>query len=173
MIIIRPSCEQDLSAITAIYAHYVRHSTCTFELDAPAEAEMARRRQEVLSKNIPFLVAQTPAGQVIGYAYGNWFKPREAYRFCIENSIYLAPEATGKGIGRMLLAEFSAQAERQGIRKLVAVIGGSDNHASIKLHQAHGFRQAGLLSACGWKFEQWIDVVLMEKSLGCGANKAP
>jgi len=108
------------------------------------------------------------AGQVIGYAYCTWFKPRPAYRFSAEDSIYLAPGVHGKGIGRALLAELAAQAERVGIRKLIAVIGDSSNAGSVGVHRSLGFEHVGILKSCGWKFDQWLDVVLMEKALGPG-----
>jgi phosphinothricin acetyltransferase len=167
MLIIRPSRDEDLSAITAIYAHHVLHGTGTFEMEPPTLADMTARRADVLAKGLPFLVAQQ-GDQVAGYAYCTWFKPRPAYRFSAEDSIYLAPEAYGNGLGRALLAELTAQAERVGIRKLIAVIGDSANSASIGVHRTLGFTHVGTLKSCGWKFERWLDVVLMEKTLGLG-----
>lgn len=172
MPIIRPSSEADLAAITAIYRHHVLHGTGTFEVDPPSESDMSGRRADVLSKGLPYLVLEQ-AGQVLGFAYCNWFKPRPAYRFSAEDSIYLAPEAKGQGWGRALLAELSAQAERAGVRKLIAVIGDSANAGSIGVHRSLGFTQVGVLSACGWKFGRWLDIVLMEKTLGEGDRSAP
>ena len=134
--------------------------------------EMASRRNDVLSKNLPYLILEDSRG-VIGFAYCNWFKPRPAYRFSAEDSIYLAPTATGRGLGKLLLAELISQAERSGIRKLIAVIGDSQNAGSIGLHKACGFQSVGVLSACGWKFNRWLDVVLMERSLGLGSCNSP
>jgi phosphinothricin acetyltransferase len=118
------------------------------------------------------LVAEDASG-ICGFAYCNWFKPRPAYRFSAEDSIYLAPQAAGKGLGRLLLAELMAQAERAGVRKLIAVIGDSANLGSVGVHRSCGFQQVGLLSNCGWKFERWLDVVLMECPLGQGDSTAP
>lgn len=126
----------------------------------------------MLAKGLPYLVVEDASG-VLGFAYCNWFKPRPAYRFSAEDSIYLAPQAQGKGLGRLLLTELMAQAERAGVRKLIAVIGDSANTGSIGLHQACGFNQVGILSACGWKFNRWLDVVLMERSVGSGSTQAP
>ena len=169
---IRPSLDSDLPAITAIYTHHVLHGTGTFETTPPTEQDMASRRADVLSKGLPYLVIETDDG-VSGFAYCNWFKPRPAYRFSAEDSIYLAPEATGRGLGKLLLTELMAQAERAGVRKLIAVIGDSANQGSIGVHQVCGFTHVGVLSACGWKFERWLDVVLMERFIGLGANTTP
>lgn len=167
MPLIRRSREGDIEAITAIYAHHVQHGTGTFEIDAPSVAEMEARHSDVLAKGLPYLVAEIDR-QVMGYAYCNWFKPRPAYRFSAEDSIYLAPQAHGKGLGRALLAELMAQAQAVGLRKLIAVIGDSRNAGSIGLHRAVGFTDVGILKSCGWKFDQWLDVVLMECALGQG-----
>ena len=172
MPIIRPSQDKDVAAITAIYAHHVLHGTGTFEIDPPTESDMAARRADVLGKGLPYLVAED-GGRVIGFAYCNWFKPRPAYRFSAEDSIYMAPDLHRKGLGRALLAELAARAEAGGVRKLIAVIGDSANAGSIGVHQAIGFTHVGLLKSCGWKFDQWRDIVLMEKVLGAGDATAP
>ena len=172
MPLIRPSREQDLAAITAIYAHHVLHGTGTFETEAPSLADMTARRADVLTKGLPYLVAEDQ-GQVQGFAYCNWFKPRPAYRFSAEDSIYLAPDANRRGLGRALLAELAARAEAAGIRKLIAVIGDSANQGSVGVHRSVGFEHVGLLKSCGWKFDQWLDVVLMEKVLGAGNSRPP
>jgi L-amino acid N-acyltransferase YncA len=171
MTTIRPSSHADVGALTAIYAHHVLHGTGTFEITPPSEGDMAERRADVLSKGLPYLVLEDGSG-VIGFAYCNWFKPRPAYRFSAEDSIYLAPAATGRGLGRLLLQELIAQAERAGVRKLIAVIGDSANQGSIGVHQSCGFQAVGVLSACGWKFDRWLDVVLMERFIGAG-NTTP
>ncbi len=168
---IRPSREEDVSAITAIYRHHVLHGTGTFEIDPPSEAEMAVRRSDVLAKNLPYLVTEEN-GQVLGFAYCNWFKPRPAYRFSAEDSIYVAKEAHGKAIGRALLTELGLQADAVGVRKMLAVIGDSANAGSIGVHRAVGFTQVGVIKSCGWKFDRWLDIVLMEKPLGAG-DKTP
>jgi L-amino acid N-acyltransferase YncA len=171
-LLLRPSTEADLPAITRIYAHAVLHGTGTFELDVPDEAEMARRREAVLGHGLPWLVAER-AGQVLGYAYANHFRPRRAYRFCLEDSIYLDEAARGHGIGRVLLAELLAQCEARGARQMLAVIGDSANAGSVGVHRACGFQDTGVFKAAGWKFDRWLDVVLMQKALGEGAATEP
>lgn len=172
MIKIRPSTDADVAAITAIYQHHVLHGTGTFEVTPPTPEDMAGRRQDVLAKNLPYLVLVEDS-VVVGFAYCNWFKPRPAYRYSAEDSIYLSPTVGGRGLGKLLLTELMAQAERAGIRKLIAVIGDSANLGSIGVHQACGFKPVGVLSACGWKFERWLDVVMMERAMGLGASTAP
>jgi phosphinothricin acetyltransferase len=169
---IRPSTDADLSAITRIYAHHVLHSTGTFETTPPSEADMQARRADVLGKNLPWLVLERD-GVVLGFAYGNWFKPRPAYRFSVEDSIYLAPEAAGQGLGKLIMAELLTQLERRGVRKVMAVIGDSGNAGSIGVHRAAGFAHAGTVKSCGWKFGRWLDIVLMERSLGAGDSTPP
>ena len=169
MPLIRPSNDQDLSAITAIYQHHVLTGTGTFEITPPTANEMEARRADVLSKGLPYLVLEED-GQVLGFCYCNWFKPRPAYRFSAEDSIYLDPNAAGKGWGRLLLGELIASAQRAGIRKLIAVIGDSKNQSSIGLHRALGFDHVGVLTDCGWKFDGWLDVVLMERAIGAGSR---
>ena len=167
MPIIRSSQDSDIPAITAIYAHHVRHGTGTFEVDPPSAADMASRRDDVRSKGLPYLVA-VEGPEVLGFAYCNWFKPRPAYRFSAENSIYLSPLAHRQGLGRALLSELATRAEQAGVRKLIAVIGDSANSGSIGVHRSVGFRHVGTLESCGWKFDRWLDVVMMDKPLGWG-----
>ncbi|WP_114973213.1 GNAT family N-acetyltransferase [Rhodoferax ferrireducens] len=172
MTIIRPSQPEDIPAISAIYTHHVLHGTGTFEIDPPSLADMANRRADVLAKGLPYLVVSA-GDKVLGFAYCNWFKPRPAYRFSAEDSIYLAPDAHGQGLGRLLLTELAAQAEKAGVRKLIAVIGDSANTGSIGVHRSVGFSHVGILKSCGWKFDQWRDVVMMDKALGWGDTNAP
>lgn len=170
-LLIRPSTSADLPAITAIYAEAVLNGTGTFELDPPDQAEMARRRDDVLSKGLPWLVAEAPGpagNQVLGYAYANHFRPRRAYRFCLEDSIYLHPDARGRGVGRLLLTELVGRCEAAGARQMLAVIGDAANAGSIGVHAALGFEHTGVLKAAGWKFDRWLDVVLMQRALGSG-----
>jgi phosphinothricin acetyltransferase len=167
MPLIRRSRDEDIAAITAIYRHHVLTGTGTFEIDPPSEADMSARRADVLAKGLPYLVVED-AGQVLGFAYCNWFKPRPAYRFSAEDSIYMATGVQHKGLGKALLTELCAQAERAGIRKFLAVIGDSANAASIGVHRSVGFTPVGTLTSCGWKFDRWLDVVMMEKPLGAG-----
>ncbi len=169
---IRPSQPEDLSAITAIYQHHVLHGTGTFEIEPPSLPDMTARREDVLSKGLPYLVIEEN-GQVQGFAYCNWFKPRPAYRFSAEDSIYLAPNASGKGWGRLLMAELCRAAEAAGIRKLIAVIGDSGNAGSIGVHTSVGLQSVGVVKACGWKFNRWLDIVMMEKALGHGDKRSP
>jgi L-amino acid N-acyltransferase YncA len=171
-LLIRPSTPADVPAITAIYGWNVLNGTGTFELEAPDEAEMARRRDDVLSKGWPWLVAERN-GQMLGYAYANLFRPRRAYRFCLEDSIYLSDAAKGQGVGSLLLAELVAQCEARGARQMLAVIGDSANVASIGVHRALGFEDGGVLKSAGWKFGRWLDVVIMQRRLGPGDTASP
>jgi L-amino acid N-acyltransferase YncA len=167
MLTIRKSDAADLDAIQQIYAHHVLNGTGTFEITPPTPDDMRQRRADVIAKGLPYLVAQLDQA-VVGFAYCNWFKPRPAYRFSAENSIYIAANATGHGIGKALLAELCLQAEQCGVRKLIAVIGDSSNAGSIGVHTALGFKHVGRLEAVGWKFNRWLDVVLMDRPLGHG-----
>ena len=172
MPLIRPSREDDIAAIADIYGHHVLHSTGTFETEAPGIADMTARRADVLSKGLPYLVVEDD-GRIVGFAYGNWFKPRPAYRYSVEDSIYLAPDAHRQGLGRALLAELMAHCETAGIRKVMAIIGDSANTGSIGVHRALGFEQAGIIQSCGWKFGAWRDIVIMQKTLGAGDTQPP
>ena len=172
MSLIRPSRSEDIPAITAIYAHHVLHGTGTFETEAPGVNDMTARRSDVLSKGLPYLVAEQD-GKIVGFAYGNWFKPRPAYRYSVEDSIYLAPDLHRKGLGRALLAELLARCEAVGIRKVMAIVGDSANAGSVGVHLALGFTQVGLIEACGWKFGAWRDIVIMQKTLGAGNTEPP
>ncbi|MEH3086803.1 MAG: GNAT family N-acetyltransferase [Xylophilus ampelinus] len=172
MPLIRASTEADLDPIAAIYGHHVLHGTGTFEIDPPTRDQMAGRRAEVLGRGLPWLVAED-AGEVLGFAYCNWFKPRPAYRYSAEDSVYVAPGAGRRGIGRALMARLCREAEAAGVRKLIAVIGDSGNQGSIGLHRDAGFEHAGTLQGVGWKFDRWLDVVLMQRVLGPGASAPP
>ncbi len=169
---IRPSTEADIPAIQAIYAHHVLHGTGTFETEPPTVADMTSRRADVLAKKLPYLVIESGA-KVQGFAYANWFKPRAAYRFSVEDSIYMAADSGGKGLGKLLLTELLAQLECGGIRKAMAVIGDSANAGSVGVHTACGFSHVGIMKSCGWKFGAWRDIVLMEKALGAGDTSSP
>ncbi|WP_291833612.1 GNAT family N-acetyltransferase [Brevundimonas sp.] len=162
--ILRDTVAADLPAITAIYADEVLHGTATFELVPPDEAEMASRLAGVRALDLPWLTAELD-GAVIGYAYLSPFRLRPAYRYCVELSVYLAPEARGRGIGRALMQALIDRARVMGLRHLVGAIGDSANTASIALHKAAGFREAGVWRETGWKFDRWIDVVLMQLDL--------
>jgi phosphinothricin acetyltransferase len=166
-VIVRPSTGADVVFIAGIYAHHVLKGTATFEIDAPDVEEIARRRDGVLREGLPYIVAECD-GRVIGYAYAGSYRPRPAYRHTVEDSIYLHPDHTGKGIGRRLLSELLRQCELGPWRQMIAVIGDSANLASIQLHLNAGFRHAGLFQSVGWKFGRWLDTVLMQRPLGCG-----
>ncbi|MES2940430.1 MAG: N-acetyltransferase family protein [Pseudomonadota bacterium] len=168
---IRASQDQDIAAIAAIYSHHVLHGTGTFETAPPSQEEMAARRADVLGKGLPYLVIEED-GRVLGFAYCQWFKPRPAYRFSAEDSIYMHPDAAGKGLGRQLLDALCGEAEARGLRKLIAVIGDSGNAGSIGVHRAAGFTPAGVLKSCGWKFGRWLDIVIMERAVG-DADRTP
>ncbi len=170
---VRASTPQDLPAITRIYAHHVLHGTGSFETEAPSEEEMTQRRDEVLSRQLPYLVAEDADGQILGYAYANWFKARPAYRFSAEDSIYVADGQHGRGLGRLLMNALIAHCEAAGVRKLIAVIGDSNNLGSVGVHRAAGFTQVGVMRSVGWKFGRWLDIVMMEKTLGDGDHSAP
>jgi phosphinothricin acetyltransferase len=170
--LIRPSTTADLPGITAIYGDAALTGTGTFELDAPTETEMAKRRDDVLAKGLPWLVAEVD-GQVLGYAYANHFRPRLAYRFCVEDSIYLHRDARGKGLGTLLLAELIARCESAGARQMLAVIGDSANAGSIGVHRRLGFEHVGVMKSAGWKFGRWLDVVVMQRALGVGDSLPP
>jgi phosphinothricin acetyltransferase len=170
--ILRPSVEADVPAITAIYAHWVQTSPATFEIDPPDADEMARRRADILARNLPYLVVESKH-DVAGYAYATPYRPRAAYRFSVEDSVYLHPDYVRQGLGRRLLTAVVARCEDLGYRQMVAVIGGRDNLASISLHQACGFTQAGILRSVGFKFGRWEDTVLMQRSLGAADSTLP
>ncbi len=172
MPLIRPSSDADLPAITAIYAHHVLHGTGSFETEPPSVADMTTRRADVLSKGLPYLVVEQD-GKIAGFAYGNWFKPRPAYRYSVEDSIYMAPELQGKGLGRALLTELMARFEAVGIRKVMAIVGDSANTGSVGIHLALGFTQVGIVDSCGWKLGAWRDIVIMQKTLGLGNTQPP
>ena len=171
-LLVRPSTHSDVAAVTSIYVWHVQHGTGTFEIDPPDEAEMGRRRADVLAKGLPWLVLEQD-GTVVGYASANQFRPRPGYRFCLEDSVYLANGFAGRGHGRLLLTELVARCEASGARQMLAVIGDSANAGSVGVHRALGFSQVGVLKSCGWKFGKWLDVVLMEKALGAGDTTAP
>ena len=170
--LIRPSTPADLPAITAIYGWNVVNGTGTFELDAPDEAEMSCRRDNVLAKGLPWIVVERGA-VVLGYAYANHFRPRRAYRFCLEDSLYLAADAKGQGLGRLLLAELMARCEALGARQMLAVIGDLQNLGSVGVHRTLGFEHVGVMQSAGWKFDRWLDVVIMQKALGQGDTSDP
>ena len=171
-LLIRPSHDDDLDAITAVYGWNVEHGTGSFESEAPNVTQMAARRADVVGRGLAWLVAERDC-QVVGFAYANQFRARDAYRFCLEDSLYLAPDAVGAGIGRLLLTELLARSEAAGARQMLAVIGDSTNLASIGVHRSLGFAHSGTIRSAGRKRDRWLDVVIMQKSLGRGDSTAP
>lgn len=169
---LRSSADADIPAITAIYAHHVLTGLASFELTAPDEQEMGRRRSEVLRRKLPHLVAEVDR-TVVGYAYASVYRPRIAYRFTVEDSVYLHPDYLRKGLGRLLLSAVIEECERLDYRQMVAVIGDSGNTPSIGLHQACGFKQAGVLRSVGFKHGRWVDTVLMQRPLGAADTTRP
>lgn len=170
---LREAAERDLGAIAEIYAYHVLNGLGTFEEVPPDVAELGRRRSEIIGRGMPFLVAEAASGAVVGYAYVSLFRTRSAYRFCVEDSVYVAPGVVRHGIGRALLGEVIARCAEAGYRQIVAVIGDSGNAASIGLHAALGFERVGTLLAVGFKLGRWIDCILMQRSLGEGGATTP
>ena len=162
--LIRASTDADIPRIVAIYSHHVLHGTATFETEPPALEEMARRRADLVVRHLPHLVAES-AGEVVGYAYAGLYRPRAAYRFTVEDSIYVDPDCLRKGIGRQLLSAVIGAAAEGGWRQMIAVIGDSANASSIRLHETAGFRHVGVFRSVGFKFDRWLDTVLMQLEL--------
>jgi L-amino acid N-acyltransferase YncA len=162
-LIIRPYAQADIPAVAQIYGHYVRETVITFETEVPDEAEMASRFATIAGKGHPLLIAERD-GTVIGYAYASTYRPREAYRFTCEDSIYLAPEAVGQGLGGILLKRLIEDSSKAGLKQMLAVIT-AERANSIRLHEKHGFRMIGRYEALGFKFDRWLDIVHMQKGL--------
>ena len=176
-LLIRPSRDDDVGAIAAIYLYHVLHGVASFEEMPPAVDEIARRRGEIVARGLPYLVAERAngpdGGRVVGYCYAGLFRPRSGYRFTLEDSIYVDAAEVGRGIGRALLAPLLSACAELDYRQMVAVIGGRETIPSIRLHEALGFTHAGVLKAVGFKFGRWIDIVLMQRALGPGAATPP
>lgn len=169
---IRPTAEADLPSITAIYEHAVRFGTATFELIPPDLTEMTRRYRALIDGGFPHFVAVLD-GRVAGYAYAGPYRPRPAYRFTVENSVYLDPAIHRRGIGLKLMERLIAECDRRGFRQMIAVIGDQANAGSIGLHRRCGFQMIGTLPNVGLKFGRWLDTVLMQRALGEGAATVP
>ena len=170
---IRPATEADLDRITEIYRHAVIHGTATYELEPPTRTEMAARFAALATEGFPYFVAEDREG-LIGYAYAGPFRTRPAYRFIVEDSIYLDPVAKGKGVGRLLLERLISEAEALGFRQMIAVIGdGRQDSPSVKLHERLGFRLCGTLEGSGFKHERWLETVFMQLSMNGGSASAP
>jgi phosphinothricin acetyltransferase len=169
---IRPATAADVAAITAVYRPAVLHGTASFEVEPPDELEMLRRFEAITGAGYPYLVAEL-GGRVAGYAYAGAYRARPAYRFTVEDSVYIAPEAHGRGVGTMLLKALIDASTAEGYRLMVAVIGDSRNFASIALHRSAGFTFCGTIHSVGYKFGCWLDSVVMELPLGEGDRSAP
>jgi L-amino acid N-acyltransferase YncA len=169
---VRRAALADIPAITRIYTHAVDHGTASFELTAPDEGEMTRRFNELTTGGFPYLVAVID-GAVVGYAYAGPYRARPAYRFTVENSVYVAHDSHRRGVGKALLEALIEASTEKGFRLMVAVIGDSNQAASIGLHEAAGFKHAGVFENIGYKFDRWLDSVLMQRALGPGASKPP
>jgi L-amino acid N-acyltransferase YncA len=169
---IRDVRDSDIAAITRIYADAVAHGTASFELEPPDETGMARRQRVLLANGYPYLVAER-AGTVAGYAYAGPYRDRPAYNWCVEDSVYVAPEFHGRRIGRALLDRLIAESEAHGFRQMIAVIGDTANAASVAVHAAAGFRLIGTFQSVGFKHGQWLDTVLMQRALGAGDSAPP
>lgn len=171
-IVLRAAAPRDVARIAAIYAHHVLTGLASFEVEPPDEAEIGRRLADVRAQGLPFLVAEA-GGRVVGYAYASPYRARPAYRYTLEDSVYVDRDCAGRGVGRQLLDRLVAECVKCGCRQLVAVIGDSANRASIALHEACGFARVGLLPAVGYKFGRWVDSVLMQRALGPGDTTLP
>ncbi|HEY1544991.1 MAG TPA: GNAT family N-acetyltransferase [Xanthobacteraceae bacterium] len=169
---IRAATAADIPAITAIYDHAVRHGTASFELEPPDAVEMTRRHKAFVDGGYPYLAAEVD-GAIAGYAYAGAYRPRPAYRWSVEDSVYVAPAMHRRGVGAALLGRLIAEAEQRGFRQMIAVIGDSTQTPSIALHAAMGFRHVGAVENVGFKFGRWLDTVLMQRELGAGAGAPP
>lgn len=170
--IVRPAAERDAEALAAIYGDAVLNGFGTFEEVPPTPADMDGRRRAIQERGLPYLVAEQD-GRVLGFAYAGPFRPRAAYRYTLEDSVYVAPDAKGKGVGRTVLSAVIAACEALGVRQLMAVIGDSGNEGSIGLHRSLGFEQTGVARSVGFKHGRWVDTVHMQKALNGGDTRAP
>ncbi len=170
--LVRASVEADMEDVRCIYAHEVLNGRASFEQTPPDLQEMSKRRKEVLALGLPYLVAEKD-GAILGFAYANHHRPRPAYSYTVENSVYVAEHARGAGIGKMLLSSLIDECERGPWRQVVAVIGDSRNTGSIGLHMSLGFREVGTLKSVGFKLGQWVDTVIMQRSLNEGGRTVP
>jgi phosphinothricin acetyltransferase len=169
--IIRLATAADAPALAEIYGHHVREGLGTFEEEPPSATEMATRLATVLDRGLPWLVADD--GGVEGYAYAAPFRTRAAYRYVVEDSVYVAPNRMGSGVGKALLTDLIGRCEALGLRQMIAIIGDSGNAGSMRLHSSLGFGMVGLAPAVGWKHGRWVDVVWMQRALGPGAGQSP
>jgi phosphinothricin acetyltransferase len=169
---VRDALPADVPVIQSIYAHHVLRGLASFEEVPPDAAEIERRYREIAGRGLPYVVAEAD-GRVAGYAYAGPYRTRPAYRYTVEDSVYVAPDAAGRGLGHAALAEVIHRAAERGCRQMIAIIGNSGNRPSIRLHEKLGFRHAATLQAVGFKFGRWVDTVLMQRSLGAGESRLP
>lgn len=169
---LRDATLSDIPAVTNIYRESVLNGVASYEMTPPAEAEMASRFSSIIANGYPYIAAVDPDGVLLGYAYGSAFRTRPAYRFLVEDSIYLAPEARGQGVGKALLAELIRRCTELGFRQMVAVIGGA-HPASVAVHRAAGFEHGGLMKGTGFKHGRWLDTIIMQLPLGDGLTTDP
>lgn len=172
LVLVRDARETDLPTVQSIYAQHVLGGIASFELEPPSLEEMQRRRQDILAKGLPYVVAEL-AGEVVGYGYATLYRPRPGYRFTAEDSVYVREGMDGRGIGRMLLAEVIERCTQGGWRQMIAIIGNSENHGSIRLHERLGFRHVGVFESVGFKHGRWVDTLLMQRALGEGSLTTP
>ena len=170
-IAVRKICDSDLDAVAGIYGYHVRHGVASFEYEPPDATELRRRCREVRARGLPYVVAERDS-RLLGFAYASPFRLRPAYRFTVEDSVYVHPESVREGIGRRLLQAVIERCEAAGRRRLVAVIGGADER-SIAFHRRCGFEEAGRIEGAGWKHGRWLDLVIMQRGLGAGTAEPP
>jgi phosphinothricin acetyltransferase len=171
-VVVRDALPTDLPIIQSIYAHHVLHGLASFEEVPPDAAEIERRYRDILARRLPYVVVES-GSHVAGFAYAGPYRTRRAYRYTVEDSVYVAPDAIGRGLGRAALSEVVRRAADLGFRQMIAIIGDSGNRPSIALHEKLGFRRAATLQAVGFKFGRWVDSVLMQLSLGPGDSRLP
>lgn len=171
-VVVSDATEADMDAVLRIYTHHVLHGLATFEEIPPSVADMQERRRTVLAAGLPYLVARVD-GDIVGYAYATSFRPRPAYRHTIEDSVYVRDGLAARGVGTALLTELVSRCSAGPWRQMLAVIGNSENHGSIRLHQRLGFSDAGIQKAVGFKLGRWVDTVMMQRPLGPGSSTPP
>ena len=171
-VLIRASRDDDIDAIASFYQQSVATGTASWEYDPPSVEEMAKRRHAVIANGFPYLVAEMDS-RLVGYCYASTYRARIGYRFVVEDSVYVAPDMQGRGIGKMLLVALIGECEKLGFRQMIAVIGDSENAGSIALHERCGFQHAGRFNGIGYKFGRWLDSVKMMRALGTGSSSAP
>jgi len=169
---VRTATPEDIPAIQAIYAHHVAHGLASFEEEAPPVQEMRRRYEDVTRQSFPYLAAELGT-EIAGYGYCTLYRTRSAYRYALEDSVYVRQDMVGRGVGRLVLAELIRRCEALGYRQMIAVIGDSANEASIGVHASQGFLRVGTLRSSGYKFGRWVDSVLMQRPLGSGDGTKP